>query len=136
MSVESEEAAAEFGIRLIGPIRPESANLDIPSVKRFLKLGEKHGLITRVQANRVYVVPTYYAVKSKTHNVGDLKSEGREIEAVIITLTNLHDFGVHARWYGGTFDHAFIGGQRTGHKPKALFKQITKTIEEIERCLS
>ncbi len=136
MSLESEEAAGEFGVRPMGPIRPESANLEIASVKRFLKLAERHSLIVRVQAHRLYVLPTYYLAKSKAHNVGDLKSEGKEIEAVFVTITNLHDFGVHARWYGGTFDHAFIGGQRTGHRPKAMFKQITKAIEEIERCLT
>lgn len=115
---------------------PADADLSATSIVKFLKLADDHGLTVHVRYTRSYSESTYYLSKSKTHSVGELKEEGREVDWVFITITNQDDFGAAAVWKGGTFDSCFIGGKRSGHRPEKLFTQSTKMMEEIKRCLS
>ena len=115
---------------------PAEVDLSAASIVKFLKLAEEHELTVRVQATRGHVEATYYASKTKTHNVGDLKKEGHEVECVFITITNMLDFAALASWYDGVFQNCLIGGKASGHWPEQLFNQSTKTMEEIKRCLS
>lgn len=97
----------------------------------FMKLAESLGLIVVVRATSAYVEPTFYLSKSKAHSVGDLKSEGRDMECVFITATNGEDFAAHTVWYDGKLDFAKVGSKRP-----ATFTQITKVTGEMKRCLS
>jgi len=117
-------------------LHPNDADLSAASVRRFLKLAEASGLATRVRTTRATLPPELYLSKSKTHNVGDVKTPERQVDCVFITITDFVGFAAHAVWYDGKFDFGTVGGQSTGHRPRAMYTQITKFIEEVNRCLS
>jgi|GEM_PF-5253814 len=126
---------SNYGLGHVRGVEPERFDLSAPSIKRFLKLAHSHDLVVRVQSTITYVEPTYYASKTRAHNVGELKAEGYEMTCVFITATNLSDFAAHAVWYDGAFDFATVGSASLNSRAKTL-TQITKTMEEITTCLS
>lgn len=117
-------------------IHPDEADLTASSIRKFLKLFENTDLTVSVHPTIAFTEASYYLSKSKDYNVGDLKADSKEMACVFITATNLFDFAVQATWYDGKFDSAFVGGQRSGHRPAKMFTLITKLTEEINRCLS
>jgi hypothetical protein len=126
----------------LSDVDPSTVDLmEIASVKSFLNLVMKHDLVVRVRVTRVFVTPTYYAAASKANSPksyakGDVKKPSQEMQCIFITATNLDDFAVQAVWEGTTFKSATIGGPRSGHYPEKMFKQSTKTMKEITRCLA
>lgn len=121
-------------------IEPWVAQPDISasSVGKFLKLGEKHGLIIRVQGTKILAPAEVYAADSKATGArkGDVKKPERELELLSITMTNGLDFAALATWEDGTFKHCLIGGKRSGYRPEKYFRQSTITMKEIARCLA
>ena len=137
--VKSEEEESVDGESFyIGEIDPSTVDLTkIASVKRFLVAAAKHDLTVKVQVTQVFVSPVFFATNSKKGPAkGDVKKPSQEIECIFITATNLDDFAVQASWQDGQFKTALVGGPRSGHHPPKLFKQITKMMEEIARCLA
>jgi hypothetical protein len=117
-------------------IHPDEADLTVSSIKKFLKLFDGKDMTISIHPTIAFTEASYYQSKTKDHAIGDLKAESKEMACVFITATNFFDFGVQATWYDGKFDSAFVGGQRSGHRPAKMFTLITKLTEEINRCLS
>lgn len=131
--VDIESPPEEF---VLGYLNPAEADLEVSSIRLFLKLVRSLGLLVKVTATRSYTGPVYYKSKSRTHNKGDVWKPGFERECVFVTATNGFDFAVQAAWYGGQFESAMVGGKRSGHRPAAMFTQITKLTQEVKRCLA
>ncbi len=138
--VEDEESSGGK-TWLLGSLDPATVDLTkATSIKRFLSLVQKYNLTIKVQVTEVFVGPTYYASNSKQDSPspyvkGDIKKPSHVQQCIFITATDLDAFAVQATWYNGLFKGAFIGGPRSGHNPAKMFKQITKMMEEITRCL-
>lgn len=111
-------------------------NLTSTSIKRFLKLAEKHELAITVHATKIIIEPKLYVASSKTHQAGDVSKPGREQECVFLLITNGTNFATQAAWYDGKFAFAHIGGQGSGYRPPKLFSKITEAMKEIDQCLS
>lgn len=121
---------------MLNPRPVEEPDLSAASIVRFLKLADKHDLFTIIHATSVDIPPTLYAASSKTHRAGEVMRDGYEQECVFITITENKYFAASGAWYGGKFDHALVGGQRSAFSPPKMFTKITEVVKEIDRCLS
>ena len=148
---EVEETPKTRIVRRLSPVDDiEEIIASTASMTRFRKLALSSDLMFHVQGTLCYQEPTFYLSRSDGHNIGDLKEEGYEFRTVALLMTNCFDFGAQAFWYerfpkfrDGTpkppvfeFDHAKVGGQRSGRQGVPFFNQSTKMTEEIVRCLS
>jgi hypothetical protein len=151
---EFEEVPADFGVTVLRRLPPseiEEITFQTASMTKFRKLALVSGLLLHVQGTEVRVAATFYASKSKDHNVGDKKAD--EYNRRVVSLTMLSpevgsEFGAQAVWYEKlvtkkgnpvwefVFDNARVGGPRSGHRRAAFYTQPTAMNLEIARCLA
>jgi hypothetical protein len=114
---------------------PEDIDLDVSSIKGFLKTCALFDLMVMARGTRVGVTPELYAATNKEHAYEE-KKPGYEVDCVFLTATNGNDFAVNASWEGKDLLIATLYGPRMRETGIKMIDKITTLNSTIARIFT